>query len=108
MGIVQMLLKTYESDDILSEAHDSVCDYKKPDQVTSIVYAGHLSDKAERTGDVFPEDTLEEVFLTGFPQSYRGYVRGNFSSNLNLSHCMVIRENKTLYTHVLTSVRRKF
>ena len=80
-----MILKMYVSDDILSEAHASVWDYKKPGQVTPIVYAERLSDKAERTGDVFPEDNLKEVFLTGLPQSYRGYVRGNLSSNPNLS-----------------------
>ena len=84
-GIVQMLLKTYASDDILSEAHASVCDYKKPDSITPITYAERLSDKAERTGDVFPEDTLKEVFLTGLPHNYRGYVRGHLSSNPTLS-----------------------
>ena len=84
-GIVQMLLKTYASDDILSEAHASVCDYKKPDSITPITYAERLSDKAERTGDVFPEDTLKEVFLTGLPHNYRGYVRGHLSSKPTLS-----------------------
>ena len=85
VGIVQMLLETYVTDDILSEAHASVSEYKKPDQVPPIVYAERLSDKAEKTGDVFPEESLKEVFLKVHPQSYRGYVPGNLTSNPTLS-----------------------
>ena len=44
VGVAQMLMKTYATEDILSESHASVCDYKKPDQVTPIVYAERLSD----------------------------------------------------------------
>ena len=86
-----MLLKTYATEDIIFEAHASVCDYKNPDQVTPIVYAERLSDKTERTGDVFPEDTLKEVFLTGLPQNYRGYLCGKLSSNPNLSLAELVR-----------------
>ena len=42
VGIVQMLLKTYASDNILSKTHASVCDYKKLDQITPFVYAERL------------------------------------------------------------------
>ena len=48
------------------------------------MYAERLSDKAKRNGDFFPEDTLKKVFLTGLPQSYRGYVCGPLSSNQTL------------------------
>ena len=84
-AIVQMLLQTYANDEVLSEAHASVTDYKKPSNMHPISFANKLSDRAERTGDVFPDETLREVFIMALQSSIRGYVRSHLSRHPKLS-----------------------
>ena len=84
-AIVQMLLKAYATDEVLSEAHASVTDYKKPLSMDPVTFAHKLSDRAERTGDVFLEESLREVFVMGIHESIRGYVRSHLSRHPGLS-----------------------
>ena len=84
-AIVQKFLKAYANDEVLSEAHASVIDFKKPDNQHPVTFAQKLSDRAERTGDVFPEETLREVFIMALNASIRGYVRGHLSRHPSLS-----------------------
>ena len=39
MAIVQMLLRAYANDEVLSEAHASVINYKKPENLHPVVFA---------------------------------------------------------------------
>jgi len=80
-AVVQFLLKTYATDEVIAEADAEINRYRQPDRMSPPDYAHNLWTKALRCGTVYDEDRLKGIFIEGLHESICQSVRNYWSKN---------------------------
>jgi len=80
-AVVQFLLRTYATDEVIAEADAEISRYRQPDRMSPQDYAHNLWTKALKCGTVHDEDRLKGIFIEGLHESIRQSVRNYWSKN---------------------------
>ena len=64
--VINFLLRTYATDEVISEAVGDVTSFRQSSNMTEEVYSTQLLDKTLRCGTVFSDMPLKSLFVEGF------------------------------------------
>lgn len=77
--VVNHLLRTFATDDIIAEAEADLTRCVQTDKMTEAQFEALLWKKALRCGSVFPETRLRSLFIEGLNATIRQIVRGEWA-----------------------------
>lgn len=72
---VKYLLKTYATNDVISEADAEITNFKQPTGMTAVCHCEVLWEKALGCGRVYDEPRLKAIFIEGTHSSIRNLMR---------------------------------
>ena len=99
--VVQYLLFTYATDDVIAEAHSDLQSFKQAPNVNPVAYSNQLLTKVARCGHVYSPSTLRAFFVEGVHENIREAVRGHLSLNPKLGLHQLAR-----YTNSMSRISR--
>jgi len=94
--VVQYLLRTYATDDRISEAEMSLIHFTQGPNMSVEQYANSLQDMAEKYGNVHSEDRIKDLFINGLHHSYRDNIRSYLANNPELDIHSLARYARTV------------
>ena len=89
--VVNYLLRTYATDEVISEAVGDVTSFRQSSNMTEEVYSNHLWDKALRCGTVFSDRRLKSLFVEGLLPATCAQVRNYLASHPSVDYQAVAR-----------------
>ena len=101
--VVNFLLRTYATDEVISEAVGDVTSFRQSSNMTEEVYSNHLWDMALRCGTVFSDRRLKSLFVEGLLPATSAQVR-----NYLATHSYVDYQSVALYAQAIGETNRAF
>ena len=89
--VVNFLLRTYATDEVIAEAVGDVTSFRQSSNMTEEVYSNHLWDKALRCGTVFSDRRLKSLFTEGLLPATCAQVRNYLASHPHVDYQAVAR-----------------
>ena len=89
--VVNVLLRTYATDEVISEAVGDVTSFRQSSNMTEEVYSNHLWDKALRCGTVFSDRRLKSLFVEGLLPATCAQVRNYLATHPDVDYQSVAR-----------------
>ena len=89
--IVSFLLRTYATDEVISEAVGDVTSFRQISNMTEEVYSNQLWDKALRCGTVFSDRRLRSPFVEGLLPATCAQVRNYLATHPGVDYQAVAR-----------------
>ena len=77
--VVNFLIKTYVTDEVISDEYNSVMQYRQSTSTTEQDFANKLWDKAQRSGTVFSDRRLKAIFADNLHAAIRRSVNNYLS-----------------------------
>ena len=99
--VVNFLLRTYATDEVLSEAVDDVTSFRQSSNMTEEVYSNQLWGKALRCGTVFSNRPLKSLFVEGLLPATCAQVRNYLETRPGADYQPVAR-----YAHAISETHR--
>lgn len=79
--VVQYLIRTYASDDIIAQAEAELVNFRQPSNMNEETYAAALWEKALRCRPVYSEAKLKGLYIEGVHDAIRLNVRSHWATN---------------------------
>ena len=89
--VVNFLLRTYATDEVISEAVGDVTSSRQSSNMTEEVYSNQLRDKALRCGTVFSARRLKSLFVEGLLPTTCAQVQDYLATHLSVDYQAVSR-----------------
>ena len=89
--VVNYLLRTYATDEIIAEAYSEVTNYIQSTGMSEMEYGDRLWRKALRCGNVFSDDRLKSLYAEGLLPAIRVQVRHHLTTHPRLSFMELTR-----------------
>ena len=89
--VVNVLLRTYANDEVISETVSDVTSFRQSSSMTEEVYSNHLWDKAIRCGTEFSDQRLKSLFVEGLLPATCAQVRNYLATDPDVDYQSVAR-----------------
>ena len=89
--VVNFLLRTYATDEVISEAVGDVTSFRQSSNMTEEAYSNQLWDKALRCGTVFSDRRLKSLFVEGLLPATCAQVRNYLATHAGVDYQAVAR-----------------
>ena len=89
--VVNLLLRTYATDEVISEAVGDVTSFRQSANMTEELYSNQLWDKALRCGTVFSDRRLKSLFVEGLLPATCAQVRNYLATHPGVEYQAMAR-----------------
>ena len=89
--VINFLLRTYATDEVIAEAVGDVTSFRQSSSMTEEVYSNHLWDKALRCDTVYSDRRLKSLFVEGLLPATCAQVRNYLATNPQFDYQAVAR-----------------
>ena len=94
--VVNFLLRTYTTDEVISEAVGDVTSFRQSSNMTEEFYSKHLWDKALRCGTVFSDRQLKSLFVEVLLPATCAQVRNYLAAHPDVDYQSVVRYSQAI------------
>ena len=100
--VVYVLLRTYATDEVTSEAVSDVTSFRQGSNMTEEMFSKHLWDKLLRCGTIFPDRRSKSLFVEGLLPATCAQVRNYLATHSGVEYQAVARYAQAINeTHCL-------